>query len=216
MVVDRLVDWLYLVWFDSIRFRSKTGMRLEKPPDACVHETLHAGAHLHEPAERLAAEVHAHERDLRGKPEIVLGLAVIGEGIPRAEPQLGIQAHALPVIPRELHHGHRAEIPQPELPVGRLRPVAGHVHRVGRHIVAHDRPAEPQPAIHIVDILRTHASEEKRVLEREMPHGERRPQDPARHIRHLRQRELSIRDGKLVPVLVILGKDGTRDNQAQE
>ena len=143
-------------------------MQLEEPADPHVHKALHADTQLREPAERLAAEVHADGRRLEGKREIVLGiLALVGEGESRARGQLGIQAHVLPVQPRELHLRHRADDPEIELPVGRLLALAVHVHRRRRHVIAQDRPAEAQPVVDIVDILHARSADEMRILERE-------------------------------------------------
>ena len=205
-MVDGLVVWLYLV-----------GCKLlEKPADTHVHEALHAETQLREPAERLAAEVHADGRRLEGERKIVLGVAaLVGEGEPRTCGQLGIQADMLPVQPRELHLRHRAHESERELPVGRLVPVAVHVHGLGRHIIAHDRPAEAQPVIDIVDVLHAHAADEMRILEREMPQREHRPEHAAQHIGRLRHGDLAVRDGELILVRVVLGKHRASDDKAQ-
>ena len=54
-----------------------------------------------------------------------------------------------------------------------------------------------------------------RILERGMPQGKHHPEHLAHHIGKLRNRGLPIRNGKLVPVLVILGKNGHNDDQTQ-
>ena len=197
----------YLVWLVY---------SLEQPADAAAHEALHAESRFHEPAELLAPEVHANGRRLEGEHEVVLGFAAIGEGKSPTGGQLGVQAHVRPVQPRELHDRHHARHAQLELPVGRLVPVAGHGQRRRRHIVAHRRPAEAEPIVDIMDILHAHGADHLRILEREMPDRERRPEHPAHHIGELRNRKLSIRNGKLVPVLVILGKDGHNDDNTQD
>ena len=55
-----------------------------------------------------------------------------------------------------------------------------------------------------------------RILEREVPEGEHRPEHPAQHIGGLRHGNLAVGDGKLVLVRVILGEDRTDNNQTQE
>ena len=202
MTVNNLLVGLIGIWFLDL---------LEKPPDAGAQDALHADTQFRETAELLAAEVHADGRELGGKTEPVLGLAVAGEGIPGPETQLGIQAHALPVEPGELHHGHHAEIAHLEFPVGRFRPVAGHIHGGGRRVVDDERASEAQPVIDIADILYAHSPDEIRILEGEMPEGKSRPQHTSRHIRKLRKRELAVRDRKLIPILVVLGKDGEKN-----
>ena len=121
----------------------------------------------------------------------------------------------LPVQPRELHLRHRADDPEIELPVGRLLALAVHVHRRRRHVIAQDRPAEAQPVVDIVDILHARGAEHMRILEGRMAQGKHRPEHLAHHIGELRNGVLSIRDGKLVPVLVILGKDGHNEDNTQ-
>ena len=196
--MDFLVEWLVFVLF----------VCLEKPPDTAAHDALHADAGLHEAAELLAAEIHADGRELEGDREVVLCIAAVREEIPRTRGHLGIQAHMLPVQPRKLHQRHRAETAQLELPVGRLVAVLVHTDGRCRHIVAQDHPAEAQPVIHIMDILHPRGAEHMRILEGCMAQGKHRPEHLAHHIGELRNRGLSIHDGNLVTILVVLGKDG--------
>ena len=209
-----MIDWLiglYLVWFG---FANAVG--LEHPADTAAHDALPADAGLHEPAELLTAEVHADGRGLEGERNIVLRIAAVREEQPRARGQLGIQAHVRPVQPRELHQRHRAQAAQLEIAVGRLVAVLVHTDGLRRHIVAQDRPAEAEPVIGIMHILDPRGAVHMRILERSMPQGEHHPEHLAQHIGKLRNSELPIRNGKLVPVLVILGKDGHNDDKTQQ
>ena len=65
-------------------------------------------------------------------------------------------------------------------------------------------------------ILHARGAEHMRILERGMSQGEHRSEYFAHHIGKLRNRGLPIHNGKLVPVLVILGIGGRDHDETHE